>query len=214
MTRAAPRRLRILRFCKIALAAAVVAALLFLPFAGRFFSAGDPLQRADAVVVLAGSRLDRWLEAVDLFKEGWAPKIVLSPGPVSTLEVKLRDQGLKLPREGDIARDAVISLGVPADAVTVMPDGVDNTAAEAATLRLMLAQDSPRRIIVVTSTYHVRRARFAFNREFEGTGVEIIAHGSRYTEARPNRWWTQRSDIRYLMNEMPKFLAYLAGLSE
>ena len=151
MPGAAPQRLRILRLCKILLTACAAAVLLFLPFAGRFFSAADPLQRGDAIVVLAGSRVDRWLEAVDLFKEGWAPRVVLSPGPVSDLEVKLRGEGLRLPREGDLARDAVLSLGVPADAVTVMPGGVDNTAAEAAALRRWLPPGS-HRVIVVTST--------------------------------------------------------------
>jgi uncharacterized SAM-binding protein YcdF (DUF218 family) len=213
MSGAAPQRLRILRFCKILLTTCAVGVLLFLPFAGRFFSTADPLQHADAIVVLAGSRVDRWLEAVDLFKEGWAPKVVLSPGPVSDLEVKLRSRGLELPREGDLARDAVLSLGVPADAVSVMPGGVDNTAAEAALLRRLLPP-SPHRVIVVTSTYHLRRAGYAFRREFAGTGTEIVMHGSRYSEARPARWWSRRDDIRYLMNEMPKFLAYVAGLSE
>ena len=210
---AATPRLRILRFCRILFAACVAGALLFLPFAGRFFSTANPLQRADAIVVLAGSRVDRWLEAVDLFKEGWAPRVVLSPGPVSGLEVKLRGEGLKLPREGDLARDAVLSLGVPADAVSVMPGGVDNTAAEAAALRRVLPPGT-RCVIVVTSPYHLRRAGYAFRREFAGTGTEIVMHGSRYSEARPARWWSRRDDIRYLMNEMPKFLAYVAGLSE
>jgi len=214
MPGAASQRLRILRLCKLLLTACAAAALISLPFAGRFFSAADPLQRGDAIVVLAGSRVDRWLEAVDLFKEGWAPKILLSPGPVSKLEVELRAKGLKLPREGDLARDAVISLGVPADAVSVMPDGVDNTAAEAVALRRALPPGSSRRIIVVTSTYHLRRAGYAFRRELAGTGIEIVMHGSRYTEARPSRWWTRRDDVRYLMNEMPKYLAYLVGLGE
>ena len=213
MPDAAPQRLRILRLCKILLTACAGAVLLFLPFAGRFFSAADPLQRGDAIVVLAGSRVDRWLEAVDLFKEGWAPRVVLSPGPVSTLEAKLRGEGLRLPREGDLARDAVLSLGVPAEAVTVMPGGVDNTAAEAAALRRWLPPGS-HRVIVVTSPYHLRRAGYAFRREFAGTGTEIVMHASRYTEAQPARWWTRRDDIRYLMNEMPKFLVYVMGLSE
>jgi hypothetical protein len=102
-----------LRLCKILLTACAAAVLLFLPFAGRFFSAADPLQRGDAIVVLAGSRVDRWLEAVDLFKEGWAPRVVLSPGPVSALEVKLRGEGLRLPREGDLARDAFSRWACP-----------------------------------------------------------------------------------------------------
>ena len=213
MPDAAPQRLRILRLCKILLTIGAAGVVLFLPFAGRFFSTADPLQRADAIVVLAGARVDRWLEAVDLFKEGWAPKVVLSPGPVSALEVKLRGEGLTLPREGDLARDAVVSLGLPADAVSVMPGGVDNTAAEAAALRRLLPPGS-HRVIVVTSPYHLRRAGYAFRREFAGTGTEIVMHGSRYSEAQPTRWWSRRDDVRYLMSEMPKFLAYVAGLSE
>src|SRR4030095_16010772 len=102
--------------------------------------------------------------------EGWAPKIVVSPGMESVLETQLRSRGLKLPREGDVARDAVISLGVPADAVTVMPGGVDNTAAEAALVRRIVPPGSIHRIIVVTSPYHVRRAGYAFRREFKGAG--------------------------------------------
>ena len=214
MPGAAPQRLRILRLGKILLKAGTAAVLIFLPFAGRFFSAADPLQHGDAIFVLAGSRVDRWLEAVDLFKEGWAPKIVLSPGPVSELENKLRGEGLRLPREGDLARDAVISLGVPADAVSVMPGGVDNTAAEAVALRRLLSPGSSHRLIVVTSTYHLRRAGYAFRREFAGTGTAIVMHGSRYSEAQPWRWWSRRDDIRYLMNEMPKFVAYVMGLSD
>jgi len=208
---ASPRR-RALRFLKLLVGAIVAAVLVFLPFAGPFFSAADPLQRADLIVILAGARIDRWLEAVDLFKEGWAPKIIVSPGAVSMLETELRSKGLRFPREGDLARDAVISLGVPADAVTVMPGGVDNTAAEAAALHRLLAPGSIHRIIVVTSTYHVRRAGFAFRREFKGEGIEIVTHSSRYTGARPWLWWTRRDDIRYLLNEMPKFAAYLVGL--
>jgi uncharacterized SAM-binding protein YcdF (DUF218 family) len=212
MHRAATLRPRLIRLAKVVFSALVAAALLCLPFVGWFLSRADPLQRADVIVVLAGARVDRWLEAVDLYKEGWAPRMLLSPGPVSALEERLRSQGLKLPREGDTARDAVISLGVPANAVEVMPGGVDNTAAEAATLRGMLPAGSVHRVIVVTSTYHVRRAGFAFKRELEGTGIEVVARGSRYTEARPARWWTRREDIRFLMNEVPKYLVYLLGL--
>jgi uncharacterized SAM-binding protein YcdF (DUF218 family) len=95
-----------------------------------------------------------------------------------------------------------------------MPGGVDNTAAEAASLHRMLPAGSVHRIIVVTSTYHVRRAGYAFKREFAASGIEVLARGSRYTEARPTRWWTRRDDIRFIMNEVPKYAVYLLGLGE
>ena len=128
MSSAAPQRLRILRLCKILLTACAAAVLLFLPFAGRFFSAADPLQRGDAIVVLAGSRVDRWLEAVDLFKEGWAPRVVLSPGPVSKLEVKLRGEGLRLPREGGMTR-SVFNVSPSKSLSLLNTPGVEITSA-------------------------------------------------------------------------------------
>lgn len=211
---AAGLRPHILRIVQLVLAAVIVGFLVFLPFAGRFLRHSDELQHADVIMVLGGARVERWLEAVDLFKEGWAPAMVISPGIVSPLEAGLQTKGVKYPREGDLARDAVLSLGVPASAVTVLPGGVDNTAAEAAALRRAYSASSLHRVIVVTSSYHLRRAGYAFRREFRGDGVQIIMRPSRYDGAVPGRWWTRRQDVRYMLSELPKFAAYVAGLGE
>ena len=190
----------------------VVGFILFLPFAGRFFVVQDQLQRADLILVLAGARIERWLEGVDLYKEGWAPLVVMSAGPVEPIEADLQARGVRYPREGNLARDAAIALGVPPDAVVVLPNGVDNTAAEAAAVHAVFP--SARRVIVVTSPYHTRRARFAFRREFKRAGVEVIVRSTRYSGSDPARWWRRRGDVRYIMSEIPKYLAYLAGLGE
>ena len=214
MERAARLRPLILRIIRLGAAAALLTVAIFLPFAGRFFARADPLERADLIMVLGGARIERWLEAVDLYKEGWAPKVVISPGQVSPLEAGLAARGVRYPREGDLARNAMLALGVPADAMVVLPSGVDNTAGEAAELRRTYPPGSIRRVIVVTSAYHLRRARYAFRREFAGSGVQIVVHGSRYDSSTPARWWTRRNDIRYMLSELPKFAAYLAGLGE
>src|SRR5262245_1494452 len=123
MQRAARLRPLILRIVQVSLVAAVLGVLVFLPFAGRFLTRSDELQRADLIMVLGGAGVERWLEGVDLYKEGWAPAIVMSPGIVSQLELELRSKGVRFPREGDLARDAALSLGVPAGAVMVLPGG-------------------------------------------------------------------------------------------
>jgi uncharacterized SAM-binding protein YcdF (DUF218 family) len=209
-------RLRLLACRTLGIAASILglAFVLFLPFAGRFFDHEDRLERADLILVLAGARVERWLEGYELYKEGWAPKVVISPGPVAPIEVMLQAKGVRYPREGDLARDAMIALGVPADAMTVLPNGVDNTAAEAAAVKRIFPPPQIARIIVVTSPYHTRRAGFAFRREFRDTGVDVVVRGSRYSDAEPARWWRHRADIRYIMTEMPKLLAYLAGMGE
>lgn len=213
MRSAAGVRFLATRALRIGFLAASAALLVFLPLAGRFLHVQDPLERANLIFVLAGARIERWLEAVDLYKEGWAPRIVLSPGPMDAVEGTLRARGVHYPREGELARQAVIASGVPSDAVSVLAPAVDNTAHEAAVLREALSGSGVTRIIVVTSPYHTRRTRLAFRRAFRGTGVTVSVRSTRYSESVPARWWARRADIRYVTSELQKFAVYLAGLS-
>jgi uncharacterized SAM-binding protein YcdF (DUF218 family) len=213
MSTAARRQHPASRTVKIA-AVTVAGFLIFLPFAGRFLVRADQLEKADVIFVLGGSRVERWLEAVDLYKEGWAPRIVLSPGFVEPAEATLRERGMTFPREGDLARQGAIAMGVPATVISVLPDLVDNTAEEAVALGRMFPSGESQRVIVVTSGYHTRRAGFAFRRQFAGTPVHVIMRASRHSVAQPSRWWRSRSDIRFVLSELPKLAAYLAGLAD
>lgn len=197
-----------------AVVALIVGSLLFLPFAGRFLCQEDPLEPADLILVLAGARIERWLEAVDLYREGWAPAIVVSPGHVDEREDELRARGIPFPREGDLVRDAIVASGVPEAVVTVLPYGVDNTAHEAVALVQRTSSTAIRRIIVVTSPYHTRRTGLAFRRAFSDTGVRVLVRGSRHSESDPPRWWRRRPDVRFVLAELPKLLAYAAGVAE
>jgi hypothetical protein len=40
----------------------------------------------------------------------------------------------------------------------------------------------------------------------------LIRRGSRYDQSTPERWWRRRSDIRWLLSEVPKLGAYALGL--
>lgn len=206
----------LVRACVCALALAIVAAAAFFPFAGRFLVREDPLEPADAIFVLAGQRVSRWLEGVELYREGRAPLLILSPGRLEPPEMALRERGIRLPTEGEIARDAILQLGLPADAVRVLPGSLDNTAHEAAALhaywRTLPPERRPNRIIVVTSGYHTRRARFAFRREFRDAPVRVMVRASRFDEAEPARWWRHRGDVRFVTSELQKLVLYALGL--
>ena len=86
-----------MRITVAALALAVAALACFLPFAGTYLVVQQPLEHADAIVVLAGPRAERWLEGVDLFRAGWAPRIVLSRGRIDNGEARLSAIGDPLP---------------------------------------------------------------------------------------------------------------------
>jgi uncharacterized SAM-binding protein YcdF (DUF218 family) len=202
------------RVCAFTALLALVGILVFLPFAGRFLVRQDPLASADAIFVLAGGRVDRWMEGLQLYREGQAPIILLSPGRLDRAEIDLRSKGIRWPTEAELARDALLQLGTSADVVRIMPGNLDNTAQEAAALRQLVNQTGWRRVIVVTSRYHTRRTRFAFRREFRGSPLDVIVRASRFDEADPRRWWRHRADIRFVVSELPKVVLYGLGLGE
>ena len=179
---------------------------------GRFFTSEDPLQKADAIAVVAGTRMDRPLEAADLYQQGLAPRVVLTRGLPEQSFATLASKGITLPADAETARAVLQMLGVPHDAL-IVPDRVhDNTAQEGQTLRQLAMANGWHRLIIVTSRYHLRRARFAVRRELRGTGIEVMMHGSRYDDTNPERWWTSRADWRWVLTEGPKLVAYELGL--
>jgi uncharacterized SAM-binding protein YcdF (DUF218 family) len=193
--------------------AAVLMTALFFE-GGRYLQHEDPLRKADALFVLGGSRFERALEAVDLYRAGYTSTIALSPEFDEPAEVLARARGIRFPRKVDVVRDALVSAGIPRDAIVIGDGTVDNTAEEAVMLRGFALARGWRSIIVVTSKYHTRRAGLAMRRELAGTGAEVIMRASRYDPSDPARWWRRRPDVRLLMSEWPKLIAYRLGLGE
>jgi uncharacterized SAM-binding protein YcdF (DUF218 family) len=184
-----------------------------LPFAGRLLYHEDRLETSNAVFVLAGSRIVRWLEASDLVKEGWAPEIALGGGYRESLERSLLERGVKIPSEGEVARTALIQLGHPPDRVRIL-GYTDNTGEEARMLRREALARGWSRVIVVTSKLHTRRAGIAMRRAFDGTNVQIVIRASRYDDDDPAHYWQKRRTTRALMSELPKLIAYWIGLGD
>ena len=196
----------------ILLAAAASGAYAFVQL-GPFLTREDPLVKADAIFVLAGTRMVRPLEAADLYMEGYAPQLVMTRDLQEEGAYRnLARRGHPFATDAERAQNLFLMLGIPGSAILI-PDRIhDSTAAEAVTLRELAAQHGWRRVIVVTSKYHLRRARFAVQREVRGTGLEVTMRASRYDPTRSEQWWTRRAEIRWVASELPKLVAYLLGL--
>ncbi len=135
------------------------------------------VNKADAIVVLSGMlhqingaplgewgrTVNRFEGGIDLFKAGKAPVIVFTRG-------QLPWQTYGVP-EGDLLAKRAILLGVPQHAIR-LTENVGNTAEEsiAAAKLLDVGNGSAKRIILVTSAFHMPRARFLF----EQAGFKVI----------------------------------------
>jgi uncharacterized SAM-binding protein YcdF (DUF218 family) len=181
---------------------------------GSFLASEDELVKADAIFLFAGSQAERPLAAADLFKAGYAPTIVLTrPTEEPAVELLVK-RGIILHTRFSVMREVLDKLGIP-DAAVVVPERLhDNTAQEARTLRDLALARGWRRVILVSSNYHLRRVRMASRRALRGTNIEVVLHASRYDPATPGRWWRHRSDLRQILWELPKVIGYAAGVGE
>lgn len=172
----------------------------------------DPATPADVIYVLGGARVDRWLEAAELYKAGAARHIILSRGGTEAGEVLLAARGITVPNDGDIARSVMVQhLGIPAAAVEVLPAPVDNTAAEAAAILEQARRQGWTHIIVITHSSATRRAGYAFHRVL-GDDVRITMRHTRFDEYDTVWWWRSRVSFRQTFYEIPKLFAYWLGL--
>jgi uncharacterized SAM-binding protein YcdF (DUF218 family) len=183
--------------------------------AGRLLVRVDPIDAAtpaDAIYVLGGSRSDRWLEAVELYKAGAARHIVLSRGGTEPAERLLAARGITIPNDGDIGRGVMVAhLGVPESVVEVLPEPVDNTAHEAEAIRDRARRQGWSHIIIITSSSATRRAGYAFYRAL-GDEVRVTVRATRFDEYDPVWWWRTRASFRQTFYEVPKLVAYWLGL--
>jgi uncharacterized SAM-binding protein YcdF (DUF218 family) len=188
-------------------------ALFALSRLGTFLVVQDPLEKADAIFVLGGTRFERPLEAVDLYNEGWAPRIMLFRMVKDFGEVELLNRGFDFPLESDVQADALRRMGVPPGAIVVMGER-DNTKEEAQEIRDQVSANRWSRVIIVTSRQHTRRARLVASRKLAGTGVKVIMRASRYDRTDPVYWWRDRPTLRFTIFESQRLLGYWLGVAD
>jgi uncharacterized SAM-binding protein YcdF (DUF218 family) len=153
-----------------------------LRLAGGFWVVDDRPAYADAIVILGDDNYngDRAARAAELFKAGWAPRIVAS-GRFLRPYVSITDL-----EEHDLKND-----GVPEQAIVRFQHRAQNTREEAAALRRLILQQGWKRILLVTSNYHTRRSRYICRRTFPaGTVLRVVP--ARDSEYDPDHWWEVR----------------------
>ena len=144
------------------------------------------IDSADAIIVLSGmleinevgdstytewGDPDRFFGGIALFKAGKAQKLVFTGGKMPWDKAKKT--------EGEALKEYAISNDIPSEKIFVTKD-VENTADEAVAVKELISPS--KRIILVTSAYHMYRAK----KLFEKQGFEVIPYKVDYKTAGEN----------------------------
>jgi len=162
-----------------------------LRLAGGFWVVDESPAAADAIVVLGDDNYDgdRATRAAELFKAGWAPRIVASGRYLrpyaSVAELEEHD---------------LTDHGVPKTGVVRLEHRAQDTREEAMEIGQLASSRGWKRLIVVTSNYHTRRTRYICERSFPpGMILRVVA--ARDSEYDPNSWWYHREGIKIFTHE-------------
>ena len=191
----------------------ILLALYGLSRLGAFLVREDPLRQADAIIVLGGTMYERQMEAVDLYQSRLAPRIYLFREIADWGERVLIEKQVPYLRAVDVQIDAMVKLGVPRDAISIL-DQAANTATEARFVHDLVVSHRLSSVIIVTSKQHTRRARLVMMRRLSDTGATVIMRASRYDRTPVDRWWRDRPTIRFTRFESQRLLGYWLGIAD
>ena len=155
---------------------------------GSWLVVADPLKRARAIVVLSGGAPFRAMGAASLYHQGWAPEIWITAGYDRRASEAYLRLGVPYTQESEYSRRVLEKLGVPADAIRVLPTPIRNTVDEVSVTAAALRRENGDVVIIITSPPHTRRVRTIWRLEMGDHPQAIVCYDS-YEEYDPKRWW-------------------------
>ena len=182
-----------------------------LMLAGQWVVVSDTPLRSDAIVVLhTGVELyPRLIQAADLYSQGYADKVVINGNRKTDVLRELERKGFR----GCCAwyEDSIRVLnlmGVPRNkVVSISAEDAYDTVSEAEIVGRAVIESGASRILLATSKYHTRRARFIWKKMYAGQ-LEIRAVAAKSDLYNPNSWWHEGKQIRWVLAEYGAWLYY------
>jgi uncharacterized SAM-binding protein YcdF (DUF218 family) len=163
----------------------------------------DPLSQADAIVVLGGGVQTRPFEAARLFRDGYAPRVL-----VASPERKPTDEMGLTAGDTETTKQILVKRGVPDSAIVVFGNEVSSTHEEALALRNWLEQTGAKKIIIVSDPFHTRRVRWLFRKELATTGGQILTGVAAPLKYTVSSWWQTEQGLIEFQNEVIKYAYY------
>lgn len=199
-----------LRRWSVPLAVAILALLLFalhvpiLVGVARVVEVHEPPLRSDLIFLLGGDArmAGRAQHAAALYHRGFAPRVVVArsedpPAALLGLYPNDTDVNVGILREAEVPDSAILMI--------TAPGGAASTVDEGRLLRWYLRRHPAERVLLVTTEYHTRRARWAIRRGLDGLPVEIRVSGARDSRFYAGNWWRSEEGLLAYFAEYVKW---------
>jgi uncharacterized SAM-binding protein YcdF (DUF218 family) len=162
-------------------------------------------QKADAIVAVSGGNTSvRAAEAIRLYKQGWADTLIFSGAAADTSG----------PSNAEVMRRQALEADVPASDIKVetLAQTTRQNAERTKALLVEVGGGGAKRVILVTSPYHQRRASLEF-KALAGEAITIVNHPTPEDPDWSKLWWLTPRGWWLAGGELVKISAFYAGES-
>jgi uncharacterized SAM-binding protein YcdF (DUF218 family) len=185
---------------------------LFLIYGGRFliYNKSTASTGKTVIVTLMGSLPDRALETARTYHNR-PGSTVIYVSPLDPAKQFLDSLHIPIPSSAESFRNALISMKVKGHDIVYLRGPGISTQDEAEDITRYLQRDSSvGEVVIISSSYHSRRAYMIFRNRFREAGLNITINvsPSRYTNFNPKYWFTRKGDAAVVVTEWMKLLYY------
>jgi uncharacterized SAM-binding protein YcdF (DUF218 family) len=190
------KRLAFLIFVLVILLIVIFHRMLLVGVADYLMVGGAP-EKADLIAVLGGET-ERVVYGVKLYQEGYAPRISFTGDVEELLLFKTTFP--------EMARQYAESAGV--DPGAILTARATSTYGEAQQIARWVHDEGFHTVLIVTSPYHLRRARWIFTREIHEVKLYFTAVPLSESRFRFPDWWRDEQSGIWVMEEYVKLAFY------
>lgn len=165
--------------------------MMIVKSAGNFLVVDETPVKSDVIIVLSGGE-GRLEKGVMLYKEGYAPYLLLSNGSVDQLY------------------ERALQLGMPTDSIIVENQST-STLENAWFSKKVMQKHQFHSAIVVSSNSHMRRVKVLFDQTFKHSAIRLIYSTGVNPSYNPNQWWQTKEDRYTTLTEYIKLVGNILG---
>jgi uncharacterized SAM-binding protein YcdF (DUF218 family) len=178
---------------------------------GRLIVVDENPPQADAVVVLNSGieYYPRLIQAADIYQHGLVRNVVINGNRKTDNLRELEAKGFKrcCPWYADSVR-ILTMFGVPEDKIIwISAEDAYDTVSEADTVGKEMIRRNFTKVIITTSKYHTRRAKFIWKKMYE-TQLTVVMVSAKTDPYDPDNWWKDGRQIRWLLAEYGAWVFY------
>jgi uncharacterized SAM-binding protein YcdF (DUF218 family) len=187
----------------------VASGLVLFVAVGRWLVVENPLEKAQAIVVLSGGLPIRAIEAARLYHQGYAPQIWLTRPEEP--DASLAPMGIPNSGEDYLNLRVLAHENIPPSAIRVLEPAINNTADEIRAAAAELAREDAKVVIIVTTKAHTRRVRRLWS-QLAPANARAIIRSTPDDSFDPAHWWRTTQNALDVVREVLGLLNSYAGL--